>query len=206
MIDLQEQLTAIRERLNGMEEETEGVLRRAIRNAGTSIRKSMINEARERYAVIDKKLLKSNALRVTQQKNAMSVTLRSKGRPNDLAKFEHAPNPGGKTPVSARVLAQNAMKQISGTPKPFVVEMRNGHVAIMRRVPGETYKSGMAYAARKMLGWDLTRIESLYTISTPQMFSSDDTIDAARHEFMDVLPGKIEQQIAKLLKKKGTTK
>ena len=146
-VNVDEQLAEIRKRLAGMEGKAENILRKAIRNAGTNVRKTMLKAARERYAEADKKLLGTKTINVSQQKNAMSVTLSAKGRPNDLSKFEHTPKKrGGKTPVAARVLAQNAMKQIGGTPKPFIAVMSNGHVAIMRRVPGEKYKYGPAFS------------------------------------------------------------
>ena len=46
-VNVDEQLAEIRKRLAGMEGKAENVLRKAIRNAGTSVRKTMLKAARE---------------------------------------------------------------------------------------------------------------------------------------------------------------
>lgn len=200
-IIVNEQLESIRARLGSMQSEAENVLRRAIRQTGNAVRKRMLEEARARYAETDPRLLANSALKVSAKGDGMTVTLRSRGSPNDLAKFEHQPAPGVRAPVSAHVLAENAMKEIRGQPRPFVNTFRNGKVAILRRVPGETYTLGRAYAVRKLLGWDLTRVETLRTVSTPQMLHKDEVTEAAYKQFVEDLPAAIEKLIARTLKK-----
>lgn len=200
-VKVDQQLESIRARLGSMQSEAENVLRRAIRQTGNTVRKRMLEEARARYAETDPRLLANSALKVSAKGDGMTVTLRSRGSPNDLSKFEHQPAPGVRAPVSAHVLAENAMKEIRGQPRPFTATFRNGKIAILRRVPGETYRSGRAYAVRKLLGWDLTRVEKLLTISTPQMLHNDEVVDAAYAQFAEELPAAIEKLIARTLKK-----
>lgn len=200
-VNVDQQLAAIRQRLGALEGEAETVLKAAIRQTANAVRKRMLETARERYAEQDPSLLANKTLKLSQKGDGMTVTLRAHGAANDLAKFEHQPGPNVRAPVSAHVLAENALKQIGGQPKPFTATFRNGKIAILRRVPGETYRSGRAYAARKLLGWDLTRVEKLVTVSTPQMLHSDEAVDAAYAQFSSDLPAAIEKQIAKILKK-----
>lgn len=208
-IDVSKQLEAIRERLGELQSQAEPVLRRAVRQTGNAVRKSMLEAARARYAEQDASMLSNKALKVSAKGDGMTVTLRARGRPTDLSKFEYQPTPGIRAPVSAHVLAANALKEIHGgkdksgkeMPEPFVVVLNSGHIGIMRRVPGETYAYGKKYMARKLLGWDLTRVEQLKSVPVPKMFDNDEVIDEARQQFNDLLPAMIEKQIASAIRK-----
>lgn len=201
VVDVSKQLEAIRQQLGDLQSQAEPVLRRAVRQTGNAVRKSMLEAARARYVEQDASMLSNKTLKVSAKGDGMTVTLRARGRPTDLSKFEYQPTPGIRAPVSAHVLAENALKEIKGEPRPFVVVLNSGHIGIMRRVPGEEYAYGKKYMARKMLGWDLTRVEQLKSVPVPKMFDNDEVIDEAQQQFNDLLPAMIEKQIASAIRK-----
>jgi hypothetical protein len=65
----------------------------------------------------------------------------------------------------------------------FVTKFASGHSSIVVRMIGQKYKDSAKLAVRKEKGWDLTRIEEVYTISDAFAHGSEKAMKALQGSF-----------------------
>ena len=204
-VDYFDQMKLIEERLGTLRGKSKDVLREAINDTARNVKKTMLEKARERYAESDPAVLANKQLKLTTAKaDGLTAVLRSRGKSLDMPKFSVFPHaPQQRTTVTAKILEENGMKAISGEPKPFLVQFKNGHLAVLRRVPGEEYGMSNAGMIRRLLGWDITKVKKLVTVSTPQMLHEEEVTDSALDLFQTMLPDAVGKSIRKAIKKGG---
>lgn len=92
---------------------------------------------------------------------------------------------------TAQVRKKGGAKALDGSPKPFITQFKNGHIAVVVRVPGKRMKKH----PKK------TFIKKLLSPAVPHMLNNPDIREAAQSMVDQELPAAVRKQVAKVLAK-----
>lgn len=167
-------LTQIESALGMMKDKSKMVLRTAINNTAKQVEQRMSKETKQTYRYKNVRvsdIREANTIKKAKTSNLVAI-IEARGTPNELLDFRVRPNnyfPGGKGApewVKAKGRADTSLKEIAREPesegdkyKGFVVRFKNGHLAMVERVPGKHMRNNPQKEA----------IEALYSIATPKM-------------------------------------
>lgn len=203
-------LWKIRAQMGEFQNKAPNVLQNAVNNTATFARSQIATAAQKRYTHRDKKtILNKDRLRVgkaDKRSKKYVAELHASGMLEKLSYFRVTPNTYGG-PVSAQVLAQSAPVLLFGAkPNPFVTRFRSGegagHLAVARRMIGQSYSREKQTAKRKSKQMDLTRIEELMGPSVPSMFKmAGEETPGLKGKINERLNEMIAEQMQKMIEK-----
>lgn len=162
------------------------ILQKAVKTTAQKVRRQIIKDAKEHYALTDESGLKNRskgAPKVSSSKGAeISSTIISKGPMQDIMTFLTQPNT--KTgAAAAQILNDSAPKKLEkGDLKAFVTRFASGHVAIVQRK-----------------GPERLPVKKLLSPAVPHMLGNDIVRAKATAMAYDILQAEIEKHIAKVL-------
>lgn len=176
-IDVSQDLKKITEQLDGVWYKAPSILKDAANATGKYAMKQMKKASEKRYDYRDEDTrlaahLKRKSASYANPYSMISIT----GKMNAITKFHVNPmtlahgrsRPGVYASHVLNGKSNRAIKEGNGKSKGFVVKFSSGHLALVRRVYGETYTD---QAKRKSAKLDLTKIEEVKTISPVHMAS-----------------------------------
>lgn len=222
-IDIDAELAKLQKRLEGLPKDVcSRALVNALNMAGRKVRAQMVKDAKGEYALKDKKILNStNKAEGAPQFSAArgnfaetGPTLEAKiyahGPVRDIMDYMFTPN-SATSGAAAKVLNSSSLKEVlKNGVKAFQTRFDSGLVAIVARVPGQTYTAKGKKSREKKLVMrghspkaDMTRIKKLLSPSVPHMLNKEKVRGQAKNLFYDKLQAAIEKQVEKTLKKYG---
>lgn len=192
------------------EEQIEKFLARALKQ---SMRESLDNwtdSVRGRYRVHDKahdRALKIKGFNGMRADGSVSIS----GPVQALTYFDFSPTQAPKPTRQgsfpgprAAVLHERSVRQMKRSPTaPFVTKFKSGHVAIVRRVPGEKYIKQAELMERTRKKWDLTRIEQDLGPSVAQMYGNEKVMKEMEGHFFEHMDRYFSINLAKAVEKAG---
>lgn len=186
-IDTDQELAKIIQKMNTLHDQLAApdIFRKALNSAGRRVRKQIVADAKEQYAIKDKKALKDKSKGAPELLSAtmssMYATIRSRGPMQDIMAFMTRPNT--KTgAAAAKVLNSSAMKELQiDNLKAFVATFASGHVAIVQR-----------------RGPERLPVKKLLSPSVPHMLNNEEVRAKAAAMTYDILQQEIEKQIEKV--------
>lgn len=180
-------LHSIEKRLKTLESKAPIVLARAINRAANAAKVKTAKEISSKYQISSPKVKSTISMKKANRGNLMAE-VESKGKNIGLYKFKVSPKTKVKkgTPKTYRasVKKEGGYKALSGNPKPFVMEMKNGHMGVFARN-----------------GKSRTSISELYGPAVPQMIKNEEIADSIERRTQEVLNNRIEHEISYLLSK-----
>lgn len=179
------------------------VLQKVVKTTAQKVKKQLVKDAKERYALVDESGLKDTskgAPRVTTERGAsVSAAIRSKGPMQDIMAFLTQPNT--KTgAAAAKVLNRGTEKrlEINGL-KAFVTRFASGHVAIVQRDPHGEYSSGRAVRAQKYgKSADMTKLKKLLSPAVPHMLGNEEVREKAEKLAYQIMQQEMDKLIQKI--------
>lgn len=166
-IELDEKmLKEIEKACTNIERSYKQLMKKSINAAGKQIQKLAIKEDTERYAFKKKSTIKEMVKEEKATAGNLEYIINAVNERMEIGDY-HVSNMGiGRQPkkgISGKVLKKNGSKQLkSNGVLAFVTQFQSGHIAVVVRVPGETYANP---AERESKGWDTTKIEKLLSPS-----------------------------------------
>ena len=142
--------------MNGLQKESNAILKKAINDTAKQSRKSLASEAKQTYAVKVSGFNKSMTIK-NATVSKLEATIKSKGEAMELGQYKAQPfrvATGASRPkqIKAKVLTQSSMKSlISGDIKAFVAKFKSGKVAVVERDESRRMKSNPKKAFLKKL-------------------------------------------------------
>lgn len=193
MVLLRDQLTAPK------------TLANALNAAGRKVRKQIIIDAKDQYAVKNKKVFSDKnegAPRLfTASAAKLTAQIRSMGPMQDIMTFMTKPN-SETGAAAAKVLSSSSMKSLEcSNLKAFVTQFASGHVAIVQRDPSGKYSTGAAARIEKYgPGADMTKVKKLLSPAVPHMLANETVRSTAEAMTYEVLQEEIRKRIEKAMK------
>lgn len=169
-------LENIIEAIEGISYKAPTLLKNALNTTGKESMKRIREGIAKRYAITSPEIdLQKSMRRISATYANPRTIMESSGPRNTLADFVVTPRRlahGTDRPqsYSGKVLISRTLKELEvNGQKPFLTKFENGHGDIVVRVPGKKYKQSKKLAERMKKRLDLTKIEVLTTVATPQM-------------------------------------
>lgn len=178
------------------------VLKAAINDTAKQTEKGMVEETNEKYHFKGKGAIrKSNSIKKAKTSTLMA-TIEAAGRASNLLDLHVLPRkyyPGGRgapRQVKANVLRGTSPKRMAlynnsakDLYKAFVVKFKNGHLALVERVPGKKMKEKPWKQA----------IRALYSLSVPK---AEEVVykEVLEEDVHDLLLKNIQEQIKRFVK------
>lgn len=162
-------LKEIEKACTDMQRNYKQLMKKSLNAAGKEIKKLAIQEDSERYAFKKKKTIKENVKEDKATAGKLEYIIKATNERLEVGDY-HVTNrkvlKGDARPkkgIKGKVLKENDTKQlkVNGV-LAFVTQFKSGHVAVVVRVPGESYSHP---EERESKGWDTTRIEKLLSPS-----------------------------------------
>ncbi|MGI6027888.1 MAG: hypothetical protein ACOX81_00580 [Candidatus Heteroscillospira sp.] len=186
-IDTDQELAKIIQKMNTLHDQLAApdIFRKALNAAGRKVRKQMVADAKEQYAIKDTKALKDKAKGAPEFLSAstsnLTARIRARGPMQDIMAFMTRPNT--KTgAAAAKVLNSSAMKELQiENLKAFVATFASGHTAIVQR-----------------RGPERLPVKKLLSPSVPHLLNNEKVRAKAAEMTYDILQQEIEKQIAKV--------
>lgn len=182
----------IQNRLGSLGGKANTVMSRAANRAAAKANTVMKKQAAENYFVTQKRV--SSVVFVRKANTATpTAVITAKDTHDNLYKFKVTPTRiarpkgGGKKPpkvYASQVKRTGGKKTLSGQPKPFVAQMKNGHVGVFQR------KSNDHKATLK----------GVYGPAIPQLLKKKEIMDKVEEEATQVLLKRIDHEINRVLK------
>lgn len=166
-IELDEKmLKEIEKACMNMERNYKQLMKKSINAAGKQIQKLAVKEDTEQYAFKRKSAVKERVKEEKATAGKLEYIINALNERMEIGDY-HVSNMGvGRQPkkgISGKVLNKNNSKQLKlNGVLAFVTQFKSGHIAVVVRVPGETYANP---GERKSKGWDTTKIEKLLSPS-----------------------------------------
>lgn len=167
--------------IDGISYKAPTLLKNALNATGKESMKQLREGIAKRYAITSPGIdLQKSLRRISATYANPRTIMQSSGLRNTLADFVVSPRRlahGASRPksYSGKVLISRALKELEvNKQKPFITRFNNGegkkwHDDIVVRVPGKEYKDAQKRRERLKKRLDLTKIEVLTTVATPQM-------------------------------------
>ena len=194
-------LKDIQERLGAMKSKAPAVLKTAVNQTARQVQSKLASTAKEKYAVKAPKFKQSMKRKNATNSNPTAI-ITATGKRIALSGFAHRKESGGES-AKAKMLKTGSLKEMGSKKagaKAFVVTFDSGHVAVVRRYPGEEYSNSGKRAEREAKHWDTTAIKEFAAASVPFMLGNKYRVyGALEPEFESMLDANIDKQIQKLL-------
>lgn len=197
--DLDNDFIYVQKCLGDLQRKAPNALRNAVNQTARRYRDEVQKRVQNEFVVSKKSTISKNNLMKIRQANVSDMTaiLTSKGEMGELMQFEAKPkkvtNDYKRRPksYSARVLSESSLKELNGSPKPFVVRFKSGHIAIAVRVPGKQMKSN----PKKEF------VKKLLSPSVPHMIENEKVDaqrlaeDTVRNEMTNLINAQIDKML-----------
>lgn len=187
-IDTDEELKKIMRQLKSLPDQiaAPNILKNALNSTARKVRAQMVKDAKQRYAITDKRTLKDEGRGAPQVLTAsvstLAATVRSRGPMQDIMAFMTRPNTETGA-AAAKVLKSGSMKPLEmGDLKAFVTTFRSGHTAIVQR-----------------RGADRLPVKKLLSPAVPHLLGNEEVRAQAEVMAYDVLQSEIQKRIEKVL-------
>ena len=187
MVDTDEELKKIIRQLNSLPDQIAApkILKNALNSTARKVRAQVVRDAKERYAITDKRALKEKARGAPQVNTAsvssLTATVRSRGPMQDIMTFMTQPNTATGA-AAAKVLKNGSMKELEkGDLKAFVTRFASGHVAIVQR-----------------RGEERLPVKKLLSPAIPHLLGNEEVRAQAEVLAYDILQNEIQKRIQKI--------
>ena len=206
-VDVDEELIKIMRKMVLLRDQLSApkTLATALNAAGRKVRKQIVADTKEQYAIKNKKILSDKNEGAPQLFNASASKLvaeiRSKGPMQDIMSFMTTPN--SKTgAAAAKVLSSSSMKSLEYNGiKAFVTQFASGHVAIVQRDPTGQYSTGAAARIAKYgPGADMAKVKKLLSPAVPHLLANEEVRSKAEAMTYEYLQEEIRQRIEKTMR------
>ena len=136
------------------------------------------------------------------------ATIKVTGEQMELKDFKVSPatyQSGRNRPsvTKAKVLLSSSLKPLDSRAKAFITRFSNGHITLVQRIPGQTYKTKRGQKARKgKYGKraDMTFLKKLLSNSIPKMVGSQERVyGIVEPDIYDNLMENIQSEIRRVL-------
>jgi hypothetical protein len=199
-------LLRIKTVLESNEKKSAYILRKVVNETAKKAKQTIIKAVKHDYDIqYMKKDDKGNFLKDNLEvkkatlKN-LNASLVSKGNKLDVSKFKVNPNKLSRTNdrpkvYKAKVLKSSTLKKMQvGNMKAFLVKFDNGHEALVQRVFGKRIKTRLGKVTKHNQA-----LESLYTVSMPEMFGGKHGYLKVQDEVDDILQENIYKELERAL-------
>ena len=187
MVDTDEELKKIIRQLNSLPDQIAApkILKNALNSTARKVRAQVVRDAKERYAITDKRALKEKTRGAPQVNTAsvssLTATVRSRGPMQDIMTFMTQPNTATGA-AAAKVLKNGSMKELEkGDLKAFVTRFASGHVAIVQR-----------------RGEERMPVKKLLSPAVPHLLGNEEVRAQAEVLAYDILRNEIQKRIQKI--------
>lgn len=206
-VDVDEELVKIMRKMVLLRDQLSAprTLASALNEAGRKVRKQIVVDAKEQYAIKNKKILSDKnegAPRLfAASASELVAEIRSKGPMQDIMTFMTKPN-SETGAAAAKVLNSSSMKSLEYNGiKAFVTKFASGHVAIVQRDPPEEYSIGAAARMAKYgPGADMTKVKKLLSPAVPHLLANETVRSKAEAMTYEVLQEEIRERIEKAMR------
>ena len=207
-IDTEGEIAKIGKQLGSLHDKAPNVLASALNSTRTKSTTLIKNAIRKRYAYQRKDKLKNAFSYRRATKQHLDTTIFIASEVQHLSDFKISPTSPSNSDygaAKAQVMKNGGIKPIEGDGvKAFIAKFASGKVAIVRRVPGQRYKTSGALNARLAKygkSADSTRIKALLGPSIPKMAATVHKEEGIDEETRKLLQANIQKQIAKTIEK-----
>ena len=191
-------LEEIEKACTNMERNYKQLMKKSINAAGKQIQKLAIQEDSERYAFKKKKTIKDNVKEKKATAGELEYIIEATSKRLEVGDYHVTNMKPGRKPkkgIKGKVLEKNGSKTLkSNGVLAFVTQFQSGHIAVVVRVPGETYTNS---EERRSKGWDTTKIEKLLSPSVHK--SLKNAFPYKEKEAYQILLDEISKNINKTL-------
>lgn len=189
------QINKVQNTLHSMQMKSPEVLKKAINETAKQARKELSQKAQQTYALKTRGFNSSMKIKgATVSK--LEANIITKGEALEIGKFKASPfkyTTGKNRPsyIKAKVLSSSNMKAlIKSDVKAFVSKFRNGHVAIVQRVPGKVMESN----PKK------TFLKKLLSPSIPQMIGNErEVYGSVEPKIQTLLQENIQRELIRVM-------
>lgn len=164
------------------------VLRKAVNDTAKNARKMLAEQAQSKYAVQKRRFNKNMTIKSARGQKLEAFVI-AKGKPLGLIEFKTSPKkpPSGEKKIEvtkAKVLLESSMKRLEmGGIKAFVVQFKNGHIAVAQRKSKQRLP-----------------IKSLFSPSIPKMIGNEKQVyGIVEPKISELLEANIHKHINKTL-------
>ncbi len=206
-VDVDEELIKIMRKMVLLRDQLSSpkTLATALNAAGRKVRKQIVADTKEQYAIKNKKILSDKNEGAPRLFNASASKLvaeiRSKGPMQDIMSFMTTPN-SETGAAAAKVLSSSSMKSLEYNGiKAFVTQFASGHVAIVQRDPTGKYSTGAAARIAKYgPGADMAKVKKLLSPAVPHLLANEEVRSKAEAMTYEYLQEEIRQRIEKTMR------
>lgn len=194
-VNLHKHMKEVKRQLGDLKSKAPRTLTNAINIASRKVRAQILKDARKRYELKDKAELKTPAIRMSAARvGEHTAKLFTSGEKKEIKEFDLLLTSFEPEAYAARVLKSSSPKVFTKKPKPFAMQFKSGHTAIVARVPGKRMQSNPKREA----------VEKLLSPSLPSMVGKAALQNGGAEElFWQMLPASIEKAVTNTLKKAG---
>jgi len=186
-IDIESELQKIIRQLHSLPDQlaAPNLLKNALNSVARKVRKQMVADAKEEYAVSKTKTLRDKSQGAPQvlaaNLSSLSAAIRSRGHMQEIMSFTTRPNTRTEA-AKAQVLASGSPKdlEIDGL-KAFLATFASGHQAIVQRKGPERWP-----------------VKKLLSPSVPQLLGNEAVLSRAEDQTYELLQTEIRKRIEKL--------
>lgn len=206
-VDVDEELIKIMRKMVLLRDQLSApkTLATALNAAGRKVRKQIVADTKEQYAIKNKKILSDKNEGAPRLFNASASKLvaeiRSKGPVQDIMSFMTTPN-SETGAAAAKVLSSSSMKSLKYNGiKAFVTQFASGHIAIVQRDPSGKYSAGAAARTAKYgPGADMTKVKKLLSPAVPHLLANETVRSKAAAMAYEYLQEEIRKRIEKTMR------
>lgn len=134
-IDTDEELKKIIRQLDSLPDmiAAPNILKNALNSTARQVRKQIIKDSKDRYALKEKKALQTESKTLSASVSTLEAAVLAKGSMRDIMDYMTRPNTASGA-AAAKILNESDMKSLEvGSLKAFVTKFASGHVAIVQR-------------------------------------------------------------------------
>lgn len=194
-------LSEIKNRLGLYDKKAPQVLKNAVNATAREIQGKLAKKAQQTYAVKTARFKKNAKLTKATTGNPVAY-ITATGAREPLSDFQTRKHAGGAS-AKAKVLKAGGLKNMTAPKsglKAFMVAFDSGHIAVVRRYPGEKYSNAGKVADRQAKGWDMTAIREFTAASVPYMLGNEYRVyGVLEPEFEQMLKANVDKEIEKVL-------
>lgn len=192
---------AVAAALGGLKDQRFKVLKNAVNATAKQAQADLVAKAQEEYTAKKGPLEKAASIKKGTDSNP-EATITVKGTTLELREFKAtAPRSGAKAKILTSGTLKAIQSQKGSRAKAFLATFESGHMAIVQRQDGETYRRyGAKRRAKYGSGVDMTRIKKLLSISFPKMVGGSAVLGELEPDIYDTLLANVSREIERVMK------
>lgn len=182
-IDTDEELKKIIRQLDSLPDmiAAPNILKNALNSTARQVRKQIIKDSKDRYALKEKKALQTESKTLSASVSTLEAAVLAKGSMRDIMDYMTRPNTASGA-AAAKILNESDMKSLEvGSLKAFVTKFASGHVAIVQR-----------------RGKERLPVKKLLSPAVPHMMGNEEVRGQAEILAYDILQAEIRKRIEQI--------